>query len=55
MKEIVERKLKELEKSFDYYLEKYDNENLEYQANKINELRAKISILNEVLKESEGK
>lgn len=55
MKEIVLAKLKELDKDYDMWLRHYENEGLEYQEEEIRVVRAKISILNEILRESETK
>lgn len=55
MKEIILSKLKELEDDFDMWLTHYEEDGLEYQEEELNLVRAKISILNEILRESEEK
>lgn len=54
MKEIILKKLEELEKDFDMWLTHYEEEGWEYQEKELNNVRAKISILNEILRESEN-
>ena len=54
MKEIVERKLKELNESYDMWLKRYDKEGLRYQEKELYDIKAKIRILEEILKESRG-
>lgn len=49
MKEIIKDKIKDLEQDYDYWLEIYDRDGLEYQENKLNIIRAQISVLNEIL------
>lgn len=49
MREKVEAKLKELEESYDYWLEMYDKEQLEYQEQELRELKEKIYLLKELL------
>lgn len=49
MKEIIKGKIKDLEQDYDYWLEIYDRDGLEYQENKLNIIRAQISVLNEIL------
>lgn len=51
MKEIVENKLKELNKDYDRILEIYDKECLEYQEKELYDIHTKIRVLNEVLRE----
>ena len=55
MKEIVIRKLQELEKDYDMWLERYDKEGLDYQEKELYDIHTKIRVLKEVLRESEGK
>lgn len=55
MKEIVLAKLKELDKDYDMWLTHYEEEGQDYQEEEIRIIRAKISILNEILRESETK
>lgn len=49
MKEIIKDKIKDLEQDYDYWLEIYDRDELEYQEKKLNIIRAQISVLNEIL------
>lgn len=49
MKEIIKGKIKDLEQDYDYWLEIYDRDGLEYQEKKLNIIRAQISVLNEIL------
>lgn len=49
MKEIIKDKIKDLEQDYDYWLEIYDRDGLEYQEKKLNIIRAQISVLNEIL------
>ena len=49
MKEIIKDKIKDLEQDYDYWLEIYDRDGLEYQENKLDIIRAQISVLNEIL------
>lgn len=49
MREKVEAKLKELEESYDYWLEMYDKDPLEYQEQVLRELKEKIYLLKELL------
>ena len=49
MKEIIKAKIKDLEQDYDYWLEIYDRDGLEYQEKKLNIIRGQISVLNEIL------
>ena len=51
MREKVEKKLEELEESYDYWLKQYDSDLLEYQEHILNEIKAKIMLLKELLDE----
>lgn len=51
MREKVEKKLEELEESYDYWLKQYDIDTLEYQEHILNEIKAKILVLKELLDE----
>lgn len=53
MKELILKKLEELDKDYDMWLRHYEDEGLEYQEEEIRVVRAKISILNEIIRESE--
>ena len=54
MKEIIKGKIKDLEQDYDYWLEIYDRDGLEYQEKKLNIIRAQISVLNEILESSDN-
>ena len=54
MKEIIKDKIKDLEQDYDYWLEIYDRDGLEYQENKLNIIRAQISVLNEILERGDN-
>lgn len=49
MKEIIERKLKELNESYDLWLEESDNQEREYIEDKLYIIRSKMNVLKEVL------
>ena len=52
MKEIIERKLKELDESYDYWLEKLDEHEEKYIEDRLYTIRCKMNVLKEVLEES---
>lgn len=54
MKEIIKDKIKDLEQDYDYWLEIYDRDGLEYQEKKLNIIRAQISVLNEILERGDN-
>lgn len=49
MKDKIKSKIMDLEQDYDYWLEIYDRDGLEYQEKKLNIIRAQISVLNEIL------
>ena len=49
MKEIIERKLKELNESYDFWLEESDNQEREYIEDRLYTIRSKMNVLKEVL------
>lgn len=51
MKERIENKLKELEESYDYWLQQYDSDMLDYQENILHDIKIKIILLEEILNE----
>lgn len=51
MKEIIERKIKDLEESYNFWLELQDIKE-ERRQNHLDEIRSKIMILKEILNES---
>ena len=53
MKDKIKSKIKELEETYDYWLEAYDREGLEYQEKRLDIIRAKIDVLKELLEEDE--
>lgn len=55
MKEIIERKLKELDKSYDWWLEKFDEHDDKYKTDRLNTIRSKMNVLREVLEIYESK
>lgn len=52
MKEIIEKKLKELDESYDWWLEKLDEHEEKYIEDRLYAIRCKMSVLKEVLEES---
>lgn len=50
----IKVKIAELEKDYDYWLERYDNDGLEYQEDRLKIIRAKIDVLNELINNREG-
>lgn len=53
MKELILKKLEELDKDYDMWLNAYDRDGLEYQEDELLIVRTKISILNEIIREYE--
>ena len=49
MKEIIEKKLKELDESYDWWLEKLDEHEEKYMEDRLYTIRSKMSVLREVL------
>ena len=45
----IKDKIEELEKEYDYWLELYDRDGLEYQNNTLCSIRAKLSVLRELI------
>lgn len=52
MKEIIERKLKELNTSYDFWLGEIDEHDDEWIEDRLHSIRSKISILEEVLEDA---
>lgn len=49
MKEIIEKKLKELDESYGYWLEQSDKNDEKYIEDRLYSIRSKMSVLKEVL------
>ena len=55
MKELILKKLEVLDKEYDMWLRHYEEEGQDYQEKELNNVRSKIFVLNEILRESEEK